>query len=178
MRTLATSELVLEPLVVAHAEDMFEVLSEPELYRYLDYPPPPSIEHLRGVYASVQTRMSPNASQLWLSWVVRLSGQLPIGYVQATVIPNETAWLGYILSRRYWGRGYATQATQAVLDHVASVYGVSRFLATVEAENQRSIRLLERLGFHGATELELEGQELSPTERLFVSNRGAVQNVH
>jgi len=94
MHTLATSELVLEPLVVAHAEAMFEVLSEPELYRYLDYPPPASIEHLRGVYASVETRMSPNGRQLWLSWVVRLPGQPPMGYVQATVIPNETVWLG------------------------------------------------------------------------------------
>ena len=99
---------------------------------------------------------------------MRLPGQPPIGYVQATVIPNETAWLGYILSRRYWGRGYATHATQAVLDHVSSVYGVLQFLATVEVENLRSISLLERLGFHGATELELEDQELSPTERLFV----------
>jgi RimJ/RimL family protein N-acetyltransferase len=168
MHTLAAGELVLEPLVVDHAEAMFEVLGDPALYRYLDYPPPPSIEHLRSVYASVQTRMSPDGSQLWLNWIVRLPGQPPMGYVQATVAADENAWLGYLFSREHWGRGYATQATRAVLDHVASAYGVTRFLATVEAPNHRSIRLLERVGFHGATEAELEGHELSPTERLFV----------
>ena len=168
MHTLATSELVLEPLVVGHAEAMFDVLSDPELYRYLDYPPPPSIEHLRGVYASVQTRMSPSGTQLWLNWIVRLPGQPPMGYVQATVVSTEEAWLGYLFSREHWGRGYATQATRAVLDHVASAYGVTQFLATVEAQNHRSICLLERLGFHGATGPELEGHDLSPTERLFV----------
>jgi RimJ/RimL family protein N-acetyltransferase len=169
MHTLTTSELLLEPLVVGHAEAMFEVLSDPELHRYLDHPPPPSIEHLRGVYASVQTRMSPDGSQLWLNWIVRLPGQPPIGYVQATVASDGVAWVGYLFSKEHWGRGYATQATRAVLDHVASAHGVTRFLATVEARNHRSIRLLERLGFHEATEPELAGHELSPSERLFVS---------
>ena len=168
MHALVTSDLVLEPLVVSHAEAMFDVLSDPELYRYLDYPPPPSIEHLRGVYASVEGRMSPDGSQRWLNWVVRRPGQPPVGYVQATVTSTGTAWVGYVFSARHWGRGYATQATQAVLEHVACAYGVSRFLATVEAENQRSVRLLERLGFHEASEQELAGHELSPTERLFV----------
>ena len=168
MRTLTTDALVLEPLVAGHAEAMFEVLSEPELYRYLDYAPPPSMEHLRSVYERVEARKSPDGSQLWLNWVVRLQGQPPVGYVQVTVASHQTAWVGFVFSSKHWGRGYATKATQAVLEHVPTVYGVTRFLATVEAENQRSTRLLERLGFHAATEQELEGHELSPTERLLV----------
>ena len=43
MRELRAGELLLEPLRVAHAEAMFKVLREPRLYRYLDYPPPPSV---------------------------------------------------------------------------------------------------------------------------------------
>jgi ribosomal-protein-alanine N-acetyltransferase len=168
MRALVTAELVLEPLVVAHAEAMFEVLSEAELFRYLDHPAPPSLEHLRNVYAQVEGRKSPDGSQLWLNWVVRRPGEAPMGYVQATVTSHGAAWIGFVFSSRHWGRGYATQAARAVLDHVASEYGVARFLASVEVENQRSIRLLERLGFHDATEEELQGRELSASERLFV----------
>ena len=168
MQALATAELVLEPLVAGHAEAMFEVLGDPELYRYLDHPPPPSVEHLRSVYASVETRMSPDGSQVWLNWVVRRPGLAPVGYVQATVMHDHTAWVGYVFSARHSGRGYATQAGHAMLDHVASVYAVSRFLASVEAANQRSIRLLERLGFREASGQELQAHALSPTERLFV----------
>ena len=168
MRALATAELVLEPLVVAHAQEMFEVLSEPELYRYLDYPAPPSLEHLRSVYARVEGCKSPDGSQLWLNWVVRRPGEAPMGYVQATVASRQAAWIGFVFSSRHWGRGYATQAARAVLEHLASAYGVVRFLASVEAENQRSMRLLGRLGFHEATQEELQGHELSASERLFV----------
>ena len=168
MDALSTPELLLEPLVVAHAEAMFEVLVEPELYRYLDYPPPPSLEHLRGLYARLESRRSPDGSQHWLNWVVRRPGEAPMGYVQATIDPDRTAWLGFVFSSGHWGRGYALQASQAVLAHLASAFGVARACGTVEAENQRSVRLLQRLGFHPATAQELQGHDLSPTERLFV----------
>lgn len=167
MQALAAGELVLEPLVAGHAEAMFELLCEPGLYRYLDHAPPPSVEHLRGVYAGVEKRVSPDGSQVWLNWVVRRPGEAPLGYVQATLLLNHTAWVGYVFSARHGGRGHATQAGRAMLEHVASDYGVSRFLASVEAENLRSIRLLERLGFREAVGEELAGHELSPSERLF-----------
>ena len=168
MRALATSDLVLEPLAVGHAEAMFDLLVDPALYAYLDYPPPPSLEHLRGLYARLQTRKSPDGRQRWLNWVVRPPGQPPLGYVQATVTAKKEAWVAYVFSSRHRGHGHATQATRAVIEHLAAGCGVTRYLATVEAQNQRSIRLLARLGFHAATEPELEGHELSPTERLFV----------
>lgn len=167
MDTLITAHLVLEPLTRDHAEAMFEVLSEPELYRYLDYGPPPSPQHLRGVYEGLEARVSPDGSQLWLNWVVRPRGGAPAGFVQATVAGAD-AWVAYILARESWGRGFASEATQAVIDHLRSACGVTRFLATTEARNERSVRLLLRLGFRGATETEALEHALSATERLFV----------
>lgn len=170
MQTLATTDLILEPLVVKHAQAMFEVLSDEALYRYLDDPPPPSVEHLRKLYARLEERKSPDGSQRWLNWVACPHGLPPIGFVQATVTAHRTAWVAYVFARSHWGRGYATQATRAVVEHLASGYGVARYLATVEAANQRSIGLLERLGFHRAIEQESQGHELSPTELLFVKS--------
>jgi [ribosomal protein S5]-alanine N-acetyltransferase len=167
MQSLATDGLLLEPLTVAHAEEMFAVLSEPELYRYLDYPPPPSLDHLRNVYAQVEGRRSPDGTQLWLNWVVRPLGQAAVGYVQLTVA-SHSAWVGFVFSRKHWGRGFATRATRAVLEHASPTYGVASFLATVEAHNERSIGLLGRLGFHEAEQHERERHRLSATELLFV----------
>ncbi len=167
METLTTHRLVLEPLARHHAAAMYEVLSDPELYFYLDHGPPPSLNHLRGVYEQLETRLSPDGSELWLNWVVRPRGGAPVGFVQATVAGAE-AWVAYVLARRSWGAGYAGEATQAVIDHLRSACGVTRFLAATEAENGRSIRLLERLGFSPATEAESREHQLSATERLFV----------
>lgn len=168
MQAIVTSELALEPLCAAHAEAMFELLSDAEIYRYLDYPPPPSVEYLRNVYAQLEARKSPDGAEAWLNWVVRPHGHPLVGYVQATVAANRRAHVAYVLGSQHWGHGYARKAMLAMLPHLTTAYGVARSLATVERENRRSIRLLERLGFQLASVPELQAHRLSPTERMYV----------
>lgn len=168
MQTLTAGSLVLEPLVMDHAEAMFDLLCDPEIHRYLDHPPPPSIEHLRGVYERLESRQSPDGRQRWLNWALRARDGPLLGYVQATVTAQGDAWVAYVLSRQHWGRGHAAAAMRAMLEHLKVAYEVHRFLATVEVDNLRSIRLLERLGFQPATENELGGHSLAESERLFL----------
>ena len=120
---------------------MFEVLRDPALYTYLDYPPPPSLEHLQRVYAQLETRRSPDGTEEWLNWIV--VREAPIGLVQATIYPDGSANVAYVLGSAHWGYGYAFEAVTAMLGQLAGC----RFFATVDAGNVRSIRLLERLGF-------------------------------
>ena len=167
MRELRAGDLVLEPLVAGHAEAMFEVLRDPALYRYLDYPPPPSAEHLRGVYERLERRQSPDGADHWLNWVVR-EGEPSIGFVQATLRPDRTAWIAYVIGTAHQGRGAATRATRAMMDHLVVEYGAKRFLASVEADNAPSIRLLERLGFSLAPPDVAKKHDLTASERLFV----------
>ena len=168
MQTIVTQELTLEPLHTSHAEAMFELLRDPAIYQYLDYSPPASVEYLRGVYARLEARKSPDGSELWLNWVIHPRDLPPVGYVQATVASNRTAHVAYVLASRYWGHGHAQRAMQAMLDHLAAAYDVDRCLATVEVENQRSVCLLERLNFSPAAARDLQRHHLSTTERMFV----------
>lgn len=166
-RVLFAGDLVLEPLTVAHAPEMFVVLSDPAVYRFLDYPPPPSVDHLRGVYAAVEGRRSPDGRQWWLNWIVRAAHAGVIGYVQCTVTPSSRRCsVGFVFESRRWGHGHAGRATQAMLDHVGPSFAIERFVATVEVANARSIRLLARLGFTHASPDEAAHHALSTTERL------------
>lgn len=175
MQKIVTPTLTLEPLLASHAEAMFEVLSDQAIYQYLDYPPPASAEDLRNVYARLEARRSPDGSESWLNWVIRPRDQSLVGYVQATVAPNRSAFVAYILASKYWGRGYALRAMQAMLEHLASTYNVDQYLATVEVGNRRSIRLLERLGFHLTATQDLHSHQLSATERMFVRSSTAME---
>ena len=165
---IASARLVLEPLLEEHAPAMFLLLDDAELYRYLDFAPPPSLDHLRDVYRRLEARHSPDGTEKWLNWVIHSHGGAPLGFTQATVRSDGTAYVAYTLGRRYWGHGFAAEATNAMLEHLAGVHHVRCFLATVEKANDRSIRLLERLGFHAATAQESKGHDLSPTELLYV----------
>ncbi|MEP6609589.1 MAG: GNAT family N-acetyltransferase [Burkholderiaceae bacterium] len=169
MEAIRTSRLTLEPLVVAHADAMFDLLGDQNIYRYLDYPPPPSVESLRDRYRRLETRASPDGRQAWLNWIVCPHGRPPLGYVQATVPSDRDAYVAYVFATNHWGHGFAREAVHAMLEHLAASYDVNQYRATVEAGNERSIRLLRRLGFQLATRSAL-GAHNSSTELVYVKS--------
>jgi ribosomal-protein-alanine N-acetyltransferase len=149
MRELAAPPLRLVPLSRAHAQAMFEVLSDPALYEYDDFAPPQSVQALHERYARLESRRSADGAQDWLNWVLLLADSArAIGFVQATVERDRgDAWVAFVLARDCWGRGHARRATQVMLDELRLHYGVTRALATAEHANARSLGLLRRLGF-------------------------------
>src|SRR5438105_11650934 len=73
----------LEPQLPIHAEQMFEVLSDPAIYEY-ENEPPASVDWLRARFARLESRQSPDGCEKWLNWVIRLPSSELAGYVQAT----------------------------------------------------------------------------------------------
>jgi len=150
MRTIETPRLRLEPQTAAHAEEMFAVLCDPAIYEF-ENAPPASVEWLRQRFTKLETRRSPDDSQHWLNWIVRLPSSGPIGYVQATVSANRNAAIAYELSSRFWGQGFGSEAVRAMIGELVAEFGVETLSAVLKRENHRSQRLLERLGFAPAS---------------------------
>lgn len=147
MQALRSQRLLLEPQTVDHAAEMFGVLADPAIYRH-ENTPPPSLAWLTARFARLAQRRSPDGAEHWLNWVVRLAPAGPaIGYVQATLRADGSALVAYVLNSRHWGRGYASEAVQALLDELAARWGVRLALAVLKRDNLRSLALLRRLGF-------------------------------
>jgi [ribosomal protein S5]-alanine N-acetyltransferase len=146
VNTLTTTLCTLEPQVEAHAAEMFSVLCDPAIYQF-EGEPPPSVERLATGYRRKEARVSPDGSETWLNWVVRLkSGELA-GYVQATVTADGRSLVGYEFASRFWRQGLATSALQAMFAELARHYAVSELIAVLKAANFRSMGLLRKLGF-------------------------------
>ena len=165
MRGLETARLVLEPQVAAHAEAMYVVLSDPAIYEF-ENEPPASLEVLRERYGKLESRHSPDGTQLWLNWVVRLRGEgTAIGYVQATVLPEARALIAYEFGSAWWGRGLAYEATASVIQELRGNYGAKTVGAVLKRTNQRSSALLARLGMRVAGQAEFP-HELAEADEL------------
>ena len=146
MRTLHTAICTLEPQVVAHAAEMFAVLSDPAIYEF-ENAPPISEEWLAERFARLEARGSRDGAQGWLNWVVRLpSGELA-GYVQATVMQNHVSYVAYELASRFWRRGIASSAFSAMQQELVAEYSVLTLVAVLKERNFRSSALLSQLGF-------------------------------
>ena len=81
-------------------------------------------------------------------WWVRVGSEV-VGTVAVTRVwwPMETAEIAYLLDEAWLGRGVGTVAVGAMVDLLFARGGLRRLVATVSVDNERSIRLLERLGF-------------------------------
>jgi [ribosomal protein S5]-alanine N-acetyltransferase len=54
--------------------------------------------------------------------------------------------LGYRLARRYWGQGYATELSRALISHAFEHVGLTQLVAIADARNMASNRVLEKAG--------------------------------
>ncbi len=147
MRALRAPGLVLEPQLASHADAMFSLLNDTEVYTYLDGEPPKSAAALCEYFKRLELRVSTDGRELWLNWAIRLGTGELAGFVQATVREGELGWAAFVVGRAFWGRGIGHLATRAMLDDLTANEGVKLWLATADRRNERSIRLLSRLGF-------------------------------
>lgn len=145
---LTTTRLLLEPLVAAHAQVVYPLLLDERLYTYIPQEPPPSVDWLAARYQRLATRRSPDGQQIWLNWVARLRDEPTyVGTFEATVEPDQTALLAYMIFPSHQGRGYAREGGLRVLEHLVRNHGVRLVVAEIDTRNRASIGVVEALGF-------------------------------
>lgn len=128
---LVGARLVLEPLRVEHAPEMAVLLDDLSLYEFIGGQPP-TLNALRAQYARQAAGRSPDGSQHWLNWVVRVRQTGAVsGYVQATITGSadqECAELAWVIGSQHQGNGYAREAVLLMLGALHS-----RRVVTVQA---------------------------------------------
>jgi [ribosomal protein S5]-alanine N-acetyltransferase len=70
-----------------------------------------------------------------------------IGAIAGQGVSQATADFGYWLGEDYWGRGVATAAAAAFVEHLMASGRFARLQAPVFAWNPASMRVLEKVGF-------------------------------
>ena len=61
--------------------------------------------------------------------------------------PYASTIFGYNIDERFQGQGYCTEACRAAIEHVLKIAHIHRIESRALVDNQKSIRVLERLGF-------------------------------
>jgi RimJ/RimL family protein N-acetyltransferase len=82
-----------------------------------------------------------------------------VGYYRWLDEPRPQAEIGYDLAPEWWGQGLMSEALGTVLDFGFERMQLARVEAYVMADNVRSCRLLERLGFDREAFLPRHGED-------------------
>lgn len=141
-----TARLRIEPLDHDHAAGLVAALSDDAVGTYIGGPAVTTVDEFHERIDFLAAGPGPHAVEShWWNWAVRRrDDDVVIGYVQATG-HGEWAEIAYVFGPASGGRGYATEAVEWMIGQLAA-WGITELWAAVHHANERSVRLLERVG--------------------------------
>ncbi|MCI0462084.1 MAG: GNAT family N-acetyltransferase [Gemmataceae bacterium] len=143
MVTLQTERLYLRMFREQDLDDYTRLCSDPEVVLYVGQPfsRAEAWLHMATMLGHWQLRGCG-------MWAVedRSSGSLVgrIGFYEPEGWPG--CELGWMLARRYWGHGLATEGARAALDYAFAVLHRQHVISLIRPENVVSVRVAEKLG--------------------------------
>lgn len=148
----ALNNVILRPLGFSDSEHMYVWMSDIEHNLLGGWTPPISVPLSRDAFQPLFEQQFVNVQRredqvmLGIEFEQRL-----VGFVQLTGIDHHMrrAAIGIGIGEKgLWGQGIGTTALRILLDYAFTVKQLERVYAEVFSFNQRSQRLMERVGFH------------------------------
>jgi ribosomal-protein-alanine N-acetyltransferase len=143
---LNSKRLILRPFVPEDAPDLFSWASDPEVTRFLRFSTHQDLSESERV---IKRWILESANPPFFHWaIVCRDSMRAIGSIGVDIasLHDNRGEIGYCLARRFWNRGYATEALAAVLDHALETAGFHRVEACHAVGNEASGRVMRKAG--------------------------------
>jgi len=145
--TLETQRIILRPPTVSDAEAIFKNwTSDDDVTRYVTWSTHQSVEDTRKWLMLEEIRVESDKSYQWV-FVHKETGEI---FGSGGFAMNEERGmyeLGYVLMKKYWRQGLATEAAKTIVDFAVGTLGTKALFARHAVENPASGRVMEKVGF-------------------------------
>lgn len=171
---LATERLVLRTI---RSEDVFPIFAcwmrDQDVSRYMWWKASDDINETRDF---VRFELENLGNDQWNRWVLVTKDRKEV-IGTCLLFWNEEEGhfdISYNLGKKYWGRGYVTEAMERVMRYGAEALGMKECVTSCAQENKASARVLEKLGFQYVKDVPYEcgGGEVKTTGRLYLWREG------
>lgn len=144
---LATKRLILRPLSIDDAEDIFERwTSDDRVSEYVRWCTHQNVEDTKQWLESEQKNNFSDTVYQW-GFVLKETGYL---FGCGGINFNEESGvyeLGYNIMHKYWNQGYTTEAAKCILKFAEEELNINEFTATHDVSNPASGAVLKKCGF-------------------------------
>jgi len=144
---LETERLILRQITDTDLDDLYLLLCDPEVAEYEYFRPVKSKQEAATFIDRYKIELR---DQEEITWGIitkeprRLIGTCCLGDFDDGA---RRAEIGYSITRDHWGRGYATEAVQAVISYGFDYMNLNRIEATITPGNDGSVKVLSKLSF-------------------------------
>lgn len=156
--TITTARTVLRAFGVGDDTCLHEILLNPNVLRYFPPSEPPSLAKVQRLVERQQKHWEEHGFGWWVL-ALRDSDRL-IGWCGLNFLPEtDEVELKYLLAQEFWGRGFATEASRASLEHALTHTELDSLIGLVHPKNVASQRVLEKVGMSFLDRKEYFGME-------------------
>ena len=127
------------------AEILVAYRNDPEIAALQDWELPYSRERASARLAEQADRDSLIAGE-WTTLAVEVAGEVAGDVACHLDEHGAIAEIGYTFRRTFQGKGYASEAAGALVDHILATTAVHRIEASLDPDNVPSMRVLESIG--------------------------------
>ena len=142
MVVIETERLILRPLGQADLEDFVALYNQPEVALFTSFFDRAEAQQRLGQIAAEWEERGYGAMAVLERTSERFLGRSGLKYWPQF---GETE-VGWALRVQEWGSGYATEAGRACIDWGFSTFPLDYITAMIHADNERSLRVAQRLG--------------------------------
>lgn len=145
---LKTKRLTIRFTEPSHLEDILQLRSDPDVQRFTTQGPQlrQDVERFMKSILPYQQKHGHGMASVFLNDSDKFIGQAGIFHIGHYDLQPEIE-IGYRFHKKYWGNGYATEVTKALIDWGFKHLNIDTIVSFVETENFASKRVLEKCGF-------------------------------
>jgi RimJ/RimL family protein N-acetyltransferase len=145
----STDRLLIRKLKVSDLDAFHEMQRNPNVMRYTGDTTKTKEEDIASLNHVLACYDKPN-NDFWIWAIVRKSDGILVGTCAIIKTElhehNETIKdeIGFRFTEKFWGNGYATEITSALISYAFEKHGKSELVAEVDELNIASVKILER----------------------------------
>lgn len=143
---LKTERLILKPVTMAYFNQIHVYASDPDNTTYMLFLPNLSEQETINFIKDAENewqKENPSYYEFSIEFENQIIGGIGVYISENDVTEGELGWL---LNKKFQGKGFATEAALSIKDFCKKELGLSRLFATCDSRNIASINVMKKLG--------------------------------
>ncbi len=148
---LETPRIYLREFSFEDQTELLELDSDPEVMRYLTQGRPSDLAQIQQLMFRVAAEIERSRGRYGVWAAIERESNNFVGWFHLFP-PREdpkdfnTLYLGYRLKKKFWGKGYATEVSQALIQKAFTKFGATEICAQAMKSNKGSQNVMTKVG--------------------------------